>query len=90
MIHPKTYTINGRPNWLYEEDSESIEIEKDNNLGYPQIVSAYRTDLIDSVPFDQIELKHKYDNKHLVLEPGNYRIKITDGQNEHEYIQHVK
>ena len=90
VIHPKTYTINGRPNWLYERDSESIEIEKDNNLGYPQIVSAYRTGLTDSVPFDQIELNHKYDNKLLVLEPGSYRIKITDGQNEHEYIQHVK
>ena len=41
VIHPKTYTINGRPNWLYERDSESIEIEKDNNLGYPQICLLY-------------------------------------------------
>lgn len=90
VIHPRTYNFNGRPHWLYETQSNSIEVDNPEDLKFPRIVAAYKDNLENSVPFDQMELKHKYDRKYLVLERGSYRIVITDGKNNHEYIRVVE
>lgn len=92
IIHPKTTYINGRPDWLYDDErNKPLKIETNNlSLDYPIIVEAFSIGETDSVPLDRIELKHKYDKKVLILEPGEYRIVINDGKNRNEYNQTVK
>ncbi len=92
VIHPKTTYIDGRPNWLYENDNfTSVKIKMGGDmLRYPVIVSAFPKGEIDSVPVDRIELKHKFDNKVLVLNKGDYRITIFDGNTTLEYEEKVK
>ncbi len=87
VIHPKTVYRNGRPNWLFEdEDYRSVKVRKDvESLQFPIIASAFLTGEVGSVPVDRIEIKHKYDNKPLVLKSGKYRINLSDGKNEFDY-----
>jgi len=91
VIHPKTNYRNGRPDWIYtSENHKAIKVNRNNlDLDFPIIVSAYLRGEVNSVPIDRIELKHKYDSKALVLEPGNYRITIFDGSNTYEYNEIV-
>jgi len=92
VIHPKTYYLKGRPNWLYESETyKPIDVKwRKFDVGFPIIVSAHPINEVNSVPFDRIELKHKNDWKVLVLETGEYRISIYDGTNTWEYNQTVK
>lgn len=92
VIHPKTTYINSRPSWLYhDENSKPVKIETESTgLDFPIIVEAYPSNEVNSVPVDRIELKHKYDNKVLVLRAGEYRIELNDGENVYEYSHTVK
>ncbi len=83
VIHPKTQWINGRPSWLYQDstyqaylyDIQSIE------MSFPVFIKAFRPgETADGVPVDIVEVKGKYDNRYLVLPPGNYEFIITNGQ----------
>lgn len=44
----------------------------------------------NGVPADRIELRHRYDNKVLVLRKGENLIKIFDGENSIEYGEYVE
>ena len=92
VIHPKTRYIDGRPNWCYASGNhKSVKVELENlEIDYPIIVSAYLQHETNAVPIDRIELKHKYDQKKLVLRSGEYKISIYDGENVEEYNQTVK
>ncbi len=92
VIHPKTIYYNGRPHWLYQsKDHKSVEINKsDYELDYPILVSAFLKNEREPVPVDRIELKHKYDQKKLVLDKGKYRIEIFDGQNLYTYMEEIE
>jgi len=92
VIHPKTRYVNGRPDWHYETtEHKSVKIELDNRaVDFPVLVSAYLIKERDSVPFDRFELKHKYDDKVMVLKTGEYRIAIYDGEKTIEYNQTVE
>lgn len=90
VIHPRTYYKSGRPNWLFQSEAyKAVTIDRPRGFSFPQIVSAYREDQLDGTPCDQIELKHKYDQKKLVLETGSYQITIFDGNQSHTYRNEV-
>ncbi len=92
VLHPMTRFRNGRPDWLYE-NSEYIAVEvllEKQEMDFPVIVSAFRKGEVNGVPADRIELKHKYDNKVLVLKKGEYNISIFDGVNYYEYKELVE
>jgi len=92
VIHPKTFYIDGRPNWLFESEKyKAVKTKLGNfDIDFPIIISAYPFDEKNSVPVDRIELKYKYDHKVLVLKTGKYRISIYDGLRTHEYIETVE
>lgn len=92
IIHPKTYYVNGRPHWQYANNTKKpVAIKLDNDeIKLPVIVSAYPVDEINSVPVDQIEIKHKNVKKDLVLRPGKYRIELFDGEQRINYEQIVQ
>ena len=54
-------------------------------MEFPIIAEAYPIGETKSVPVDRIELKHKYDNKVLVLGIGDYRIVMTTREDTYEY-----
>ena len=92
VVHPKTTYINGRPSWLYQSKQyQPINVElRDFDVDFPIIVSAHPINELNSVPVDRIELKHRFDNKVLVLKTGEYKISIYDGLNTWEYNQIVE
>lgn len=92
VIHPKTIFVNNRPNWLYDGGvNRAVKVKtKSEELDFPIIVEAYPIDENNSVPVDRIELKHKYDNKVLVLSKGEYRIVLRDRDQIIEYNQTIE
>ncbi len=86
VMHPVTHYISGRPQWLYFTDEhQAVNIPSTEiDLNYPVIVSAYFAEEKSGVAADRIELKDPYDRKKLILAPGEYLIKIDDGQQEAE------
>ena len=91
VIHPKTWYKNGRPNWLYEtKEYTSYEVDLQNKeIKYPCLVSAYLIGEENGVPVDRIEVKHKYDNRILVLKKGEHLIKVTDSNTEIQFQTEV-
>ncbi len=91
VIHPKTIYMNGRPDWLYRDQRyRPVAIKlKTVDQNFPRIISAFPQGERNSVPVDRIELKHKHDNKVLILKQGSYRITMYDGEKTEEYIQTV-
>jgi len=87
VIHPKTAYKNRRPEWLYEDNSyKAVKIKKDiGELKYPFIASAFKIGEENGVPIDIVELKHQYDNNSFVLGPGNYSVRLFDGEHEMEF-----
>lgn len=93
IIHPRTHYRNNRPSWLFEDKQyQPVTVAVDtDSLSYPVIASAfYFHEKENPVPVDIIEIKHKYDNKCLVLKKGKYRIKLTDGKSKIEFEQIVE
>ncbi len=92
IVHPITRYRNGRPNWMYENgDCKSVPIKMDRSeTKFPVIVSAHLKSEQNGVPTDRIELRHRYDNKVLVLRKGEYLVKVYDGENSIEYIEDVE
>lgn len=88
VIHPITRYLNGRPNWLYENgECKSVPLRIDRSeTKFPVIVSAHLNSEQNGVPLDRIELRHRYDNKVLVLGKGEYLVNIYDGENSIEYV----
>jgi len=82
VMHPRTHYKNGRPHWLYKTTAhQAVELEIDSEeLQYPLIASAYPAGQEDSVPLDRVEVKHKYDQRVLVLLPGIYTLVLFDGE----------
>jgi len=69
---------------------KAVQLELEEfDLNFPVIVSAYKVNEENSVPIDRIELKHKFDNKNLVLKKGEYRISVFDGKNTFDVIEKV-
>jgi hypothetical protein len=92
IIHPKTRYIEGRPSWLFQNKiSKAVKVKwEDLKIIFPILVAAYPVNEINSVPVDRIELKHQYDEKVLVLDPGEYKIIVTDREKNVEYIERVE
>ncbi len=92
IVHPITRYRNGRPAWMYENDDFNpvpIKIDRDKTK-FPVIVSAYKKGEEDGVPIDRMEIKYKYDHKVLVLDKGEYLVRIFDGTSYDDYLETVR
>jgi len=79
VIYPKTKYINGRPNWLYKDNSyKEYTLDKEwVKIEYPLFFMAfYPEEQYDGTPVDIIEMKDRYDQRSLILKPGSYIIKV--------------
>lgn len=93
VYHPRTNYINGRQNWLFDEDRKPYFVKK-MNVSYPCLIFAYLADerlslqnsFNNPVPFDIIEIKNEYDLKPLSLAKGKYLIIIKDQKNKEERV----
>lgn len=85
VFFPRTKYINGRPNWLVYDKSRKyyfVKLEQ-ANLVYPIMVSAYPNgeDISVAVPADNIEIEKPNDKIALVLNTGQYTLRIKDSKN---------
>ncbi len=87
VIHPKTQYVNGRPDWLYQNDKYQ-EYHLDRawaDIDYPLFFAAYQAGEQDlGTPVDIIELKTSNDYRPLILPPGNYVIKVDNKRESRE------
>lgn len=93
VIHPKTTYIDNRASWLFQTPNhKSYHIDTDTiTMKYPIFVKAFlKTDQIDAVPIDIVELRHQYERKPLVLPLGSYNILITNKEEEMQMEIEVK
>ena len=87
IYHPPTKFVKNRPDWLLKgEEKKFVVVEKNRikSKEYPVIVEAILAKEENSVPVDVIELLDKEDAKELILEKGEYRIRLTNRSKEVE------
>ena len=87
VIHPKTTYVNGRPGWLYQDQSyKEYKLDKKLiDMEYPLFLRAYLPgEEKDGTPVDVVELKEKYDQRRLILRPGKYVIRIDNKLEERD------
>ncbi len=86
VYHPRTTWIEGRPNWVFENNRKARYINNEITTEFPCLVFAYLSNesIIEKanykmlIPYDIIELKNMQDKKALSLKTGNYDILIKD------------
>ncbi len=85
VFFPRTKYINGRPNWLVYDKSKKYYFVKfeQPNFTYPIMISAYHKgeDISVAVPADIIEIEKPYDKIALILNTGQYTLRIRDLKN---------
>lgn len=87
VIHPKTRYKNGRPHWLYKDATyKEYELDYDwVNIEFPLFFMAYNPgEQTSGVPVDIVEVKRKYSQKRLILNPGKYIIKVDNKEQSQE------
>lgn len=81
VFHPITEFIDRRPNWLFQNDNQSVSIDlSDIDISFPIMVLAYKKgeNIKDGVPIDLIEVEDKTGKTNLALRKGEYEIVITN------------
>ncbi len=88
VFHPRTSFMEGRPNWLYEPNRHKVYIPKDLiEATYPIIIRAVlKKEFPEGVPLDIIEIRHRFIRKPLLLNPGNYKIKIIGSSGQSQWL----
>ena len=91
VYHPRTKWINGRPNWVFENEKYSFFINNKIKVSFPCLVFAYYAEenCNFAVATDIIELKSKNDKVALSLKKGAYNIIIKDSKGNTQQI-HIK
>ncbi|MGZ4056957.1 MAG: hypothetical protein ACXVPU_16765 [Bacteroidia bacterium] len=95
VYHPRTIWIEGRPDWVFENDRKPRYINDEIKTGFPCLVLAYlsnecileKNNYKQLVPFDIIELKNGNDKKALALKNGDYDILIQDTSGHEQVIK---
>ncbi len=89
VYHPRTFYINGRPNWMYLDPGfKNVNVPKEKiEFDYPVICRAIlKNEYPLGVPVDIIELKSRYTGQDLVLSPGEYVIEIINKENKKMHL----
>lgn len=93
VFHPNTHYVNDRPNWLFENGNNNVEIKlTDIEIEFPIMVLAFKKgeDINIAVPVDITEVENKSKNCHLGLKKGTYEIVITNGEKSFKFEQRIK
>jgi hypothetical protein len=77
VYHPPTRLVQGRPDWLFTEKRQPVEVASKIKVPYPCQVLAYIAgEPAEAVPVDVVELASKADATALALAPGRYRVVV--------------
>jgi hypothetical protein len=95
LYHPRTKWVNGRPNWVFENNRNPYFVNRQITIEFPCLVLAYKfnekfskTNENDNpIPFDIVELKSKDDLKALSLEKGKYAVIIRNRSGNTQELQ---
>lgn len=93
VFHPNTNYIDGRPNWLFENDNKKVSIALANiQIEFPVMVLAFKKgeDINLGVPIDITEVKNQTENCSLGLKQGDYIIVVTNRKESVKFEQEVK
>lgn len=83
VFHPNTTYINTRPNWLFTNGNEQIQIDLQAiEFEFPVMILAYKKgeDIKTAVPVDITEAATKVATCTLALPKGKYEIVVTNGK----------
>lgn len=82
VFFPKTKYVNGRPDWLRYDKTRRFFFAQlaSRELSYPVMIFAYLKgeDVLASVPADIVEIKQPGEKTALVLDKGQYVLRIKD------------
>ena len=81
VFHPKTIIEDGRPNWIFRNEKQKIQIRPDiYEIEFPVLVFAFKEgeDVSRAVPFDLVYSADKQKVINLALEKGAYTIIIQN------------
>lgn len=86
VFFPRTQYINGRPDWLVYDKNRKYyfaNLQKYKAI-YPVMIFAFHKeeDITVSIPADIIEMKNPNDKVALVLDKGQYTLRIKDSEGE--------
>lgn len=89
VYHPKTKYLNGRPDWVFENNRIPYYIKEKIKVNFPCLVFAFITNERKqnkmAIPFDIIELKSLTDKKALSLKNGQkFTIVIRDENSQNQ------
>ena len=89
ICHPRTKYNEGRPEWIFKKDHFKYDVqEQDSDLTYPIICRAMlANEYPNGVPYDIIEIRHRYINKPLVLSQGNFVLEIIDKNRDKQIFE---
>lgn len=93
VFHPNTKYLNGRPNWLFENDNKKVSISlADLQIDFPVLALAYKKgeNINLAIPVDITEVKNKTENCIFGLKKGTYNIVITNKKESVKFEQIVK
>lgn len=81
---PRTKYINGRPNWMFDNERKAYSVDSISDT-YPCLIKAYIENEFNQkvnkgIPYDVIELKNNSIKKCLSLKNGNYILEIEDSK----------
>ncbi len=81
IFHPKTKSVAGRPNWLFNNGNKTVPLQLNNvDISFPVMVLAFKKgeDINSGVPMDILEVENKTDLVNLALRKGAYEIVVTN------------
>lgn len=93
VFHPVTQYVEGRPDWLFKNDNEKVDISLEGvEIEFPVMVLAFkaREDISIAVPVDITEAKNKEELAVLGLAKGSYTMVVTNGKESVKFKERVE
>ncbi|MEM1268944.1 MAG: hypothetical protein AAGI08_02745 [Bacteroidota bacterium] len=85
LVLPRSIVEDGRPSWLWDLDRVPVAVREEllKRTSVPALVEAFPSAEPDTaVPLDRVELTSAEDKRSLALRPGEYRVRVTNAENE--------
>ncbi|WNB18165.1 hypothetical protein [Marivirga arenosa] len=93
ILHPTTEFINNRPEWLFDNGNQQVNIQLDEiELEPPFMILAYKEgeDIHKGIPMDISEVKKGRSSAMLALPKGEYTMIVTDEIKSFKFNHKVK
>ena len=93
ILHPTTEFINNRPEWLFDNGNQQVNIQLDEiELEPPFMILAFKEgeDIYKGIPMDISEVKKGRSSAMLALPKGEYTMIVTDEIKSFKFNHKVK